>query len=73
VRRLTGGEGKVGKKVQELTADLEVAGIVEGKLEAAVRLDTEPARRGSEGSDGGPATGVQEGEGISSGGFSVEM
>jgi hypothetical protein len=32
VRRLTGGEVKVGKKVQELTADLGVAGIVEGKL-----------------------------------------
>jgi hypothetical protein len=28
VRRLTGGEGKVGKKVQELTADLGVVGIV---------------------------------------------
>jgi hypothetical protein len=32
VRRLTGGEGKVGKKVQELTVDLAVAGIIEGKL-----------------------------------------
>jgi hypothetical protein len=32
VRRLTGGEGKVGKKVQKLMADLGVAGIVEGKL-----------------------------------------
>jgi hypothetical protein len=32
VRRLTGDEGKVGKKVQELTADLGVAGIVVGKL-----------------------------------------
>jgi hypothetical protein len=28
-----------------------------------VRLETEPARRGSEGGDGGPVTGVQEGEG----------
>jgi hypothetical protein len=32
VRRLTGGEGKVGKKVQELTVDLGVVRIVEGKL-----------------------------------------
>jgi hypothetical protein len=32
-------------------------------LEAAVRLETEPVRRGSEGGDSGPATGVQEGEG----------
>jgi hypothetical protein len=32
VRRLTSGEGKVGKKVQELTADLGVVGIIEGKL-----------------------------------------
>jgi hypothetical protein len=32
VRRLTGGEGKVGKKVQGLTADLGVVGIIEGKL-----------------------------------------
>jgi hypothetical protein len=32
MRKLTGGEGKVGKKVQELTADLGVVGIVEGKL-----------------------------------------
>jgi hypothetical protein len=32
VRRLIGSEGKVGKKVQELTADLGVVGIVEGKL-----------------------------------------
>jgi hypothetical protein len=32
VRRLTGSEGKVGKKIQELTTDLGVVGIVEGKL-----------------------------------------
>jgi hypothetical protein len=32
VRRLTGGEGKMGKKLQELTADLRAVGIVEGKL-----------------------------------------
>jgi hypothetical protein len=32
VRRFTGGEGKVGKKVQELMVDLGEAGIVEGKL-----------------------------------------
>jgi hypothetical protein len=32
VRRLTGGEGKVGKKVQELTVDFGVVGIVERKL-----------------------------------------
>jgi hypothetical protein len=31
-RRLTSGEGKVGKKVQELTTNLGVAEIVEGKL-----------------------------------------
>jgi hypothetical protein len=30
-----------------------------GSSEAAVRLDAEPARRGSEGGDGGPATRVQ--------------
>jgi hypothetical protein len=30
--RLTGGEGKVRKKVQELTVDLGVVVIVEGKL-----------------------------------------
>jgi hypothetical protein len=32
VRKLTGSERKVGKKVQELTADLGVVGIIEGKL-----------------------------------------
>jgi hypothetical protein len=32
VRRLTGDEGKVGRKVQELMADLGVVRIVEGKL-----------------------------------------
>jgi hypothetical protein len=38
-----------------------------------VRLDTEPVRRGSEGGDGVPATGVQEGEGNWSGSFGVKM
>jgi hypothetical protein len=33
MRRLTGSEGKVGKKVQELTMDLGVVGIIEVKLE----------------------------------------
>jgi hypothetical protein len=41
--------------------------------EVAVRLDTEPARRGSEGGDGVLATGVQEGEGNWSASFSVGM
>jgi hypothetical protein len=31
VRRLTGGEGEVGEKVQELTAALGVVGIEEGR------------------------------------------
>jgi hypothetical protein len=48
----------VGKKVQELTADLGVVGIVTGSSEAAVRLRTEPARQGSEGGGGVPVTGV---------------
>jgi hypothetical protein len=39
----------------------------------AVRLDIEPARRGSEGSDGVPAARVQEGLGNWLGSFGVEM
>jgi hypothetical protein len=54
----------VRKKVQELTVDLGVARIIEGKLGGLGggwnHRRTELARRGSEGSGGVPATRVQE-------------
>jgi hypothetical protein len=37
VRELTGGKGKVGEKVQKLMAATGVAGIKEGRAEAAGR------------------------------------
>jgi hypothetical protein len=63
VRRLTGSEGKVGKKVQELTADLEVVGIVEGKLGGGGSTKDRASTVRFRGGGGVSATGVQEGEG----------
>jgi hypothetical protein len=48
-RGLTGGEGQVGEKVQELTAVTGVAGVEEGRGRGGVSTANRGGRRGSEG------------------------
>jgi hypothetical protein len=61
VRRITGGEGEVGEKLQELTAGSGVAGIEEGRCGDGGSTDNRAGAARSRGGGGVPATGVQEG------------
>jgi hypothetical protein len=63
VRRLTGGEGEVGEKVQELTAGLGVAGIEEGRCRDGGSTEDRAGAARSRGDGGVLAIGVQEGDG----------
>jgi hypothetical protein len=49
VRGLTGGEGKVGEKIQELTAVIGVVGVGEERGWGGVSTANRGRRRGSEG------------------------
>jgi hypothetical protein len=63
VRRLTGGKGEVGKKVQELTTVLGVAGIQEGRCRDDGSTEDRAGMVGSRGGGGVAAAGVQKGNG----------
>jgi hypothetical protein len=63
VRRLTSGEGEVGKKVQELTAGSGVAGIEEGRCRDGGSTDNRAGAARSRGGGSVPAAGVLEGDG----------
>jgi hypothetical protein len=60
VRGLTGGEGQVGKKVQEPTAVTGVAGVGKRGTEAAVRRRAGAGSGAPRGSDDVPVAGGQE-------------
>jgi hypothetical protein len=62
VRRLTGGEGKVGEKVQELTADSGVAGTEEGRCRDGGSMEDRAGAVRFRDGIGIPAAGVQEGD-----------
>jgi hypothetical protein len=57
----TGGEGKVGENIQELTASLGVTGIEEGNCGGSGSTEDRAGAAGSQGSGGVPVAGVQEG------------
>jgi hypothetical protein len=59
-RGLTGGEGKVGEKVQELTAVTGVAGVEEERGRGGESPVDRGGRRSFEGGDGVPVAGGQE-------------
>jgi hypothetical protein len=61
VRRITGGEGEVGEKVQELTAGSGVAGVEEGRCGDGGSTEDRAGAARSQGGGGVPAAGVQEG------------
>jgi hypothetical protein len=61
VRRITGGEGKVGENVQELTAGSGVAGMEEGRCRDGGSTGNRAGVVRSRGGRGVPAAGVQEG------------
>jgi hypothetical protein len=63
VRRLTGGEGEVGDKVQELTAESGVAGFEEGRCRDGGSTEDRAGAASYRGGGGVPAVGVQEGDG----------
>jgi hypothetical protein len=62
-RGLTSGEGKVGEKVQGLTAVMGVAGVWKRGTEVAYRRQTGVGSGGPRGGDGVPVAGGQEGSG----------
>jgi hypothetical protein len=57
VRGLTGGEGKVGEKIQELKAVTGVAGVAEERDCGGVSTANKGERRCSEGPEGRRAAG----------------
>jgi hypothetical protein len=57
---ITGGDGKVGEKVQELTAGPGVAGIEAGRCGDGGSTDHRASAVRSRGGDSVPAAGVQE-------------
>jgi hypothetical protein len=63
VRRLTGSEGEVGEKVQELTAGSGVAGIEEGRCTDGGSTDDRAGAARSRGGGDVPMVRVQEGDG----------
>jgi hypothetical protein len=58
---ITGGEGEVGGKVQELTAGSGVAGIEEGRCRDGGSMENRAGAARSRGGSGVPVAGVQEG------------
>jgi hypothetical protein len=61
VRRIIGGEGECGKKVQDLTAGSGVAGIEEGRCRDGGSTENRAGAVRSRGGGGVLAAGVQEG------------
>jgi hypothetical protein len=60
-RRITDGEGKVGEKVQELTAGSGAAGVEEGRCRDGDSTENGASAVRSQGGGGVPVAGVQEG------------
>jgi hypothetical protein len=58
---ITGGEGEVGEKAQELTAGSGVAGVEEGRCGDSGLMENQAGAARSRGGSGVPAAGVQEG------------
>jgi hypothetical protein len=61
VMRLTGGEGEVGEKVQELTADSGMAGIEAGRCRDGGSMEDQAGAARFQGSGGVPTVRVQNG------------
>jgi hypothetical protein len=59
---ITGGEGEVGKKIQELTAGSGVAGIEAGRCGDGGSTENRTGAARSRGGGGVPVAGVQEGD-----------